>query len=63
MFRKPRFFSQRENLCQEQHPERIAQIRENRKRFGAYQMEVVQGQAPDGLEDFAPGLTGVHRRR
>ena len=34
----------------EQHPERIAQIRENRRRFGAYQMEVIQAIVPDGLE-------------
>ncbi len=36
----------------EQHPERIAQIRENRKRFGAYQMEVMQTVVPDGLENL-----------
>ncbi|MGE0083126.1 MAG: precorrin-6y C5,15-methyltransferase (decarboxylating) subunit CbiE [Desulfococcaceae bacterium] len=36
----------------EQHPERIAQIRENRRRFGVYQMEVIQTVLPDGLENL-----------
>jgi len=36
----------------EQHPERIAQIRENRRRFGVYQMEVIQTILPDGLENL-----------
>ncbi|MEE4358036.1 MAG: precorrin-6y C5,15-methyltransferase (decarboxylating) subunit CbiE [Desulfococcaceae bacterium] len=38
----------------EQHPERIAQIRQNKERFRAYQVEVVQAVLPEGLETL-PG--------
>lgn len=34
----------------EQHPERIAQIRQNKERFRAYQVKVVQTVLPEGLE-------------
>lgn len=37
----------------EKEPERIANIRENIKKFGVKNLEVVEGKAPNGIESFA----------
>lgn len=44
-----RAFRDREVVALEREPSRVARLRENRSRFGAFNLRVVEGQAPEAL--------------